>query len=109
MEGSRSKNTLKQTSNNQQQVGDQSEQLRVLMRENGELKKELIELKVHQFYYFDDKKLKDLIMEVEELRKEVKKSKTQISELQMQNDFLTRTNVQLKLELEKEIQIRKKD
>lgn len=52
------------------------------MKENNELRKEIVELKVHQFYHFDDKKLKELIVEVEELRKEVKNLKQTVGELQ---------------------------
>jgi FtsZ-binding cell division protein ZapB len=40
---------------------------------------------------------------VEELRKEVKNLKHSVGELQMEKDFLTRTNVHLKQELQKEI------
>lgn len=64
---------------------------------------------MHQFYQFDDKKLKELIIEVEELRKEVKKAKQQCGQLELENDFLRRTNAQLKAELEKDIQLKYKD
>jgi regulator of replication initiation timing len=50
-----------------------------------------------------------LIKELESLRKEVKKYKEMINDMQMENDFLKRTNIQLKLELQKEIQVRTKD
>ncbi len=71
------------------------------MRENNELRREIVELKVQQFYHFDDGKLKGLIQELESLRKEVKKQQQTIADLQTQNDFLRRTNAQLKLELQK--------
>jgi anion-transporting ArsA/GET3 family ATPase len=80
----------------------------VLMRENSELRREIVELKVHQFYHFDDGKLKQLIQELESLRKEVKKQQQAVTDLQLENDFLRRTNAQLKLELQKEIQTRTK-
>ena len=41
------------------------EQWQQLLRENKELRREIVELKVDQFYHFDNKKLKDLISEVE--------------------------------------------
>jgi hypothetical protein len=71
------------------------------LRENNELRREIVELKVQQFYHFDDGKLKGLIQELESLRKEVKKQQQTIADLQTQNDFLRRTNAQLKLELQK--------
>ena len=46
-------------------------------------------------------KLKELIVEVEELRKEVNNLKQTVLELQMEKDFLTRTNAHLKHELQK--------
>ncbi len=47
--------------------------MEALMRENSELRREIVELKVQQFYHFDDGKLKGLIQELEALRKEVRK------------------------------------
>jgi regulator of replication initiation timing len=57
-------------------------------------------MKVQQFYQLDDKKLKELIAEVEALRKELKRTRAEICQLQLHNDFLTRTNAHLKLQLE---------
>jgi len=42
-------------------------------------------------------------VEVEELRKEVNNLKQTVLELQMEKDFLTRTNAHLKHELQKEM------
>ena len=64
---------------------------------------------MHQFYHFDDDKLKELIRELEALRKEVRKCRQAVQELQLENDFLRRTNAQLKAELEKEVQARTKE
>ena len=49
------------------------------MKENKELRREIVELKFNQFYQFDDHKLRELINELEELRKDVKKLKAQVS------------------------------
>lgn len=83
--------------------------LEQVLKENSELRREIIELKVHQFYHFDDDKLKQLIRELEALRKEVRKHREALQDLQLENDFLRRTNSQLKAELEREIQLRTKE
>ncbi len=65
-------------------------------KENIELRKEIIELKVHQFYLFDDKKLKELIGTVECLKKKYKMSQEQLQDLIVENDFLRKNNCKLK-------------
>ncbi len=61
-------------------MSDQIEQLR---RENNDLRQEVVELKVHQFYHFDDRKLKELILEVERLRDELKTNKEELVGLRL--------------------------
>jgi predicted RNase H-like nuclease (RuvC/YqgF family) len=78
-------------------VAGREGRVEVLQRENNELRREIVELKVQQFYHFDDGKLKGLIQELEGLRKEARKQQQTITDLQLQNDFLRRTNAQLKL------------
>ena len=51
------------------------EQFLALKKENKELRDQIVELKVNQFYHFDNKKLKDLITEVEKLKAEVSRLK----------------------------------
>lgn len=55
-----------------------------------------MELKVNQFYQFDNNKLKDLIADVERLKAEVLRLKEENEMLKLENDFLNRTNFQLK-------------
>ena len=58
-----------------------------------------MELKVNQFYQFDNNKLKDLISEVEKLKAEVCRLKEENVSLKLENDFLNRTNFKLKNEV----------
>ena len=67
-----------------------------VLKENSELRKEIVELKFNQFYQFDNQKLKELIQELEELRKEIKVLKGQITQLQTENNFLKVNNLHLK-------------
>ena len=75
------------------------EQFLALKKENKDLRNQIVELKVNQFYQFDNNKLKDLIAQVERLKAEVSRLKEQNVSLKLENDFLNRTNFKLKNEV----------
>lgn len=57
----------------------------------------IAELKISQLYQIDEKKLRNLLMEIDNLKEELKKLRKENEALRIENDFLNRTNFQLKL------------
>lgn len=61
-----------------------------------------LELKVLEFHQIDNGKLRVLLGEVDNLKKEIVKLKKDNESLKLENDFLNRTNFKLKKEIENE-------